>query len=340
MKKFITSVLILAAVLSFSLGIGAFAAEETPVTVYVDGVQLSFDTEPVIENGRTLVPMRAIFEALGAKVDWTDQTKTAHAETNGITIDITAGSNVLYKNGRPIELDGGAKITDSRMLVPARAVSEGLDVYVDWHANARRVVIVSSNAESFKTLSEADNAIFDSRYPGLRTQFEQELLYSAVQSSAAEYAEGIITANRLAVEYVAYVWDSVITNALIEIQSESETVYIVNEYENLTESQIAQVYKNIAAEKNVSSRDVLSAEFADYGGVLVTFASANEKDSCRYIAIAESSGGIRFFTARTAEDNKKLCNVVEITDNGLTDCGISVKDEDAFVTAVEKILNK
>lgn len=61
-------------------------------TVDLDGKQLSFDVQPTIENGRTLVPLRAIFEAMGANVDWNQSTQTATATKDGTTVKLTIGS--------------------------------------------------------------------------------------------------------------------------------------------------------------------------------------------------------------------------------------------------------
>ena len=58
-------------------GIEAYAEEAKTVSVYTDGTQIDFDVEPQIINDRTMVPMRAIFEAIGAEVNWDDSTKTA-----------------------------------------------------------------------------------------------------------------------------------------------------------------------------------------------------------------------------------------------------------------------
>ncbi len=52
------------------IAVPVYGAEDRPIRVMVDGAELAFDVDPVIENDRTLVPMRLIFEALGAKVDW------------------------------------------------------------------------------------------------------------------------------------------------------------------------------------------------------------------------------------------------------------------------------
>ena len=107
------------AVMSFQI----FASTDV-ITVFVDGEQINFDVlDPVTENDRTLVPMRAIFEALGATVTWDETTQTARAVKDVNTIKITIDSNIMYKNEESIILDVPARMIEDRTLVPIRAVS-------------------------------------------------------------------------------------------------------------------------------------------------------------------------------------------------------------------------
>ena len=116
---------------------------EKDIDVSVNGEYLYFeDQDPVIEDSRTLVPVRAIFEALGATIQWDGKTSTATATRNGITITIQINNNIMYKNGTPIALDVPAKIINDRTMVPARAVSEAFDCGVTWDAQYRTAVIV------------------------------------------------------------------------------------------------------------------------------------------------------------------------------------------------------
>lgn len=116
--------------------------EPGAVKVYVDGERLSFDQPPVILEGRTLVPLRAIFEALGAFVDWDDATKTVTAVLDNDMVELTIGSKELYKNDEVIaELDVPAQIVGGRTLVPARAVAEAYNATVRWVQETKSVVI-------------------------------------------------------------------------------------------------------------------------------------------------------------------------------------------------------
>ena len=87
--------LFLAVVLCAAMVIPASAS--SGVSVYLDGEKLSFDVEPIIVNGRTMVPMRAIFEKLGAMVEWDAPNSTAYAQKGTINVGITIGDKILYK---------------------------------------------------------------------------------------------------------------------------------------------------------------------------------------------------------------------------------------------------
>ena len=112
------------------------------IKVIVNGVELSFDQPPIIENGRTLVPLRAIFEALGADVEWEQSTQTVTAVRDDITVTLTIGSNILIKNGEEIELDVPAQLIGGRTLVPVRAVAESFGAEVGWDQSTRTVTII------------------------------------------------------------------------------------------------------------------------------------------------------------------------------------------------------
>ncbi len=123
-------------------------AEDEEIKVYVDGERLEFDVDPVTEDDRTLVPMRAIFEALGATVEWDDDTQTATAERGGDVVAVTIDSEMLYKNGRAVVLDVPARMIDDRTLVPVRAISESFDAEVEWIEETQSVIITTPVIEA------------------------------------------------------------------------------------------------------------------------------------------------------------------------------------------------
>jgi len=91
-------------VLAFLLTIFAFPVFAASPAIYVDGALLSSDVPPVVENGTTLVPLRVIFQSLGAQVNWDGNTKTVIAVKGNITIKLTIGSQTAYKNNVPLSI--------------------------------------------------------------------------------------------------------------------------------------------------------------------------------------------------------------------------------------------
>lgn len=112
-------------------------------TVLMDGRQLSFDVPPVIDNGRTLVPMASIFSELGATVTWDGTTQTVNAQKSDILIVLTIGNNAASKNGQMIILDVPPKIINGRTMVPLAFVSSALGADVNWDGTTQTVTIIS-----------------------------------------------------------------------------------------------------------------------------------------------------------------------------------------------------
>ena len=112
-------------------------------TVFYNGEKIKFDQIPVIENGRTLVPLRAIFEKIGAEVEWDGDTQTVTATKGDITVALTIDSTAATKNGETIALDVPAKIISGRTLVPVRFVSDCFGVDVAWDGIMQRVSLTS-----------------------------------------------------------------------------------------------------------------------------------------------------------------------------------------------------
>lgn len=119
------------------------SAPANSALVTVNGQQLNFKVAPVVVQGRTLVPLRAIFESLGVTVSWDDASRTVTATKNGVVITLPVGKTEATKNGQPVTLDVPATIVDGSTMVPVRFVSESLGASVDWNATTRTVTINS-----------------------------------------------------------------------------------------------------------------------------------------------------------------------------------------------------
>ncbi|WP_204758286.1 copper amine oxidase N-terminal domain-containing protein [Heliomicrobium gestii] len=121
-------------------------ALQTP-KVLLDGRELFFDVPPIIENGRILVPVRAIFEELGANLTWKGITQPIIASKGNTTIELQVGSYTSFKNGKQIILDVPPRVINDRTLVPLRFVSEALDAEVNWNSYTHTVSINSQVSE-------------------------------------------------------------------------------------------------------------------------------------------------------------------------------------------------
>ncbi|MGN0148918.1 MAG: carbohydrate-binding domain-containing protein [Clostridia bacterium] len=140
-KKIISTGLILALLIS---GSGCVFADKTyGIKVIYDGEVINFDVEPEIINDRTMVPMRAIFEAFGAKVKWDGETSTVTAKRKSKTISMTIGSTEMTKNEESYSFDTAPMIEEGRTLVPVRAISDLLELDVDWDEDTKTVTITT-----------------------------------------------------------------------------------------------------------------------------------------------------------------------------------------------------
>lgn len=111
------------------------------VSILVNGDEIEFDQPPIIVEERTLVPVRAIFEELGATVEWIQDTQTVVAQRDGKIITLQIDSNVMRVGNEDVELDVPAQIINDRTLVPVRAVAEAFECTVDWDGLTSTVII-------------------------------------------------------------------------------------------------------------------------------------------------------------------------------------------------------
>ena len=129
---------------------GIQTAAATSINVTLNNTPLHFDTPPVIENGRVLVPMRGILESLGYTVQWQEPTKTVLAMKDGMNISLPLDSRAVTVNNEAVTIDVPAKLNHSRTFVPLRFLAEYSGANVTWDAASSTVMIYSSEAEGYK----------------------------------------------------------------------------------------------------------------------------------------------------------------------------------------------
>jgi len=159
MKKLLS--LILATILVMS-AFSVNAAGE--ISVYIDGKMVSFDVQPQIIGGRTMVPIRAIFEMMGAQVDWDQARAAAICKRGETTVEMTVGSNLVVINGAAVAMDAAPVVINGRTLAPARYAAEAFGASVEWDASKSSVIISSKKlvtlyAPDGRTLSVPANEV-------------------------------------------------------------------------------------------------------------------------------------------------------------------------------------
>jgi len=114
------------------------------ITVKIESQRVNFaDQNPVIVDGRTLVPVRGVFEALGFDVEWDNATRTVSLTRDNYEVTIVIDSPTFNTNGVNHDLDVPAQIIGGRTMLPIRLVLESVGYYVGWN-EATRAVLVSA----------------------------------------------------------------------------------------------------------------------------------------------------------------------------------------------------
>lgn len=123
------------------------------IRVFYNDSQMSFDVPPTLVNGRILVPVKAIFEKLGATVGWDGSTKTVIAIKGDTVIKLKVDNKYALVNGKPIELDVPLKAINGRTLVPIRFVSENLGAKVEWDST-KKIIKITFNLNDISNVPE------------------------------------------------------------------------------------------------------------------------------------------------------------------------------------------
>jgi len=117
------------------------------ISVMVDGHPVQFDNVgPQYVNGRVLVPLRGVFEDMGAYVDWDPATRTVNASRGDMDVRLRIGDRIARVNGQTQELDVPAQIYRGSTMVPLRFLGESLGANVEWIDAQREVMISTANA--------------------------------------------------------------------------------------------------------------------------------------------------------------------------------------------------
>lgn len=132
------------------------SAEFSTITLKLDGKALKTDVAPVIENDRTLVPVRVISEASGAKVEWDAVSRVVKIIAKKLEIELEIDSTNAVVDGVDVSLDVPAKIISDRTMVPVRFVAENFGYKVEWDGKTGTVSLTSPEPSTDASSSKAN----------------------------------------------------------------------------------------------------------------------------------------------------------------------------------------
>lgn len=124
----------------------SWAEHMEAITLWLDGKKLALDVAPEVKNQRTMVPIRAVVEAIGGDVAWDQETRQVTMTRAGSTVTMTLDSTTASVNGAAVEMDVAPYATNGRTLIPARYAAEFFGQKVDWDGTKRQVLITEDTS--------------------------------------------------------------------------------------------------------------------------------------------------------------------------------------------------
>ena len=116
-------------------------AQQSSVIVVINGEHIHFKPPPIVRSGRVFVPLRGVFERLGATVNYAN--RHIDARGRGRTVSLTIDSPNAMVNGKPEIIDVPPFIVDQYTFVPLRFVSQSMGASVNWNENSYTVTIIA-----------------------------------------------------------------------------------------------------------------------------------------------------------------------------------------------------
>lgn len=353
MKRFIGTAAVLAALMVSNVMAGE------SISLKIDGTELECEVPPQIIDGRTMVPVRDIFEAVGAEVNWDSDTKTVTGIKGDTTVEMTVDSRTEFINGEAVEMDAAPVVTEGRTLAPARYVAEAFGCSVEWDAENKVVNIAVEDSDVPETDTEATtevtteavteaaddeyisffteksnkpaaidmSGIKDENLVGLydeaRYSFEQEVLSQYLFENSDEMTELIKNDSDAFEEKVKEEWNVYMSTSILSYALNSGNAELPDEIMAFTN---ADDNMNIITGKLNDDTYLSLIEMADDDTML----------SCAYIGIVYSDNeGFRYYTLEKSFDN--LYAVCQIDESSRGNFGMIENSENNMEIFIEFI---
>lgn len=267
--------LFLTAAAALCLSVSTFAQG---VTVSLDGNTVNFpNQQPVVVEGRTLIPLRGVFDNMGYTISWNGNTKTVTLSKGSDTIVINIGESCYYLNGNRNAIDVPAQIINGSTMLPLRAIADATGVNVTWDNNTKVAAIVTGGAQqSSGTAPAADSASeldFLAKYQSILSEYSQNTqkfmqIYSDFNSSDIDSIEDV---NKVANDFRD------VYNASVDAKNKFEALNCPPAYKELNNATIAYIdsLANIAklvpdlADGNITLEDY-NKKVDSYGADMMT----------------------------------------------------------------------
>ena len=265
MKKFHASirkltVAVLAVVLIAGLAPIALAAATEEISVTIDGVAVQFpDQLPVIEDGRTLVPISGVFGALGFTPEWNEEERLAVLASEEFTVAFTIDLYVFTVNDETFELEVPARIIGDRTMVPLRPVLEAIGIpseNIGWDEENRAITVVTVIVEVTEYEAEVEVEHEEEVEYDAEEEYEEEAEYDAEEEYEEEAEYDAEEEYEAEAEYDA------------EEEYEAETEYDAEDEEEVESIESFQSILDRFTEKLVAATPGLLEEFEAYAAEL------------------------------------------------------------------------
>lgn len=358
MKKYI-----LTFVTVFTLFTTVVTANEN-ISLKINGTDAEFDVMPQIIDGRTMVPVRAIFEAVGAEVTWDNGTKTVTGVKDNTTVKMTVNSNSETINGKTVEMDASPQIIDGRTLAPARYVAEAFGCSVEWDGVNKVVSIATSKTAKSDDVTESadDNSWIDfimaedgkpsaidfskisnddlrTLHSDTRYDFEQSAFPKSIFDDSENMADLIKNDTAKFSDTILQIWKQNSANHIIEYMINSDEAYTVSDEESIN-----KLITQFESDCYLFGSDNIGLSMCkiddDCYLTLLEMADDNYITYCSYIAIVyNDSFGFKYYTFEKSFDNYYA--VCEVTKDGRNNYGMVESSDDNklnFVNAVYKMI--
>ena len=255
-------------------GVTVAYGEESNISLQINGSEISAEVPPTIIDGRTMVPVRAIFEAVGANIDFDAETKTITARKGYTTVNMTVGANAVTVNNKEVQLDAPAVIVNGRTLAPARFVAETFGYTVQWDAE-NKIVKINGKESSTETTTETTTVTTTETSTETTTESTTETTTKATATSSSkkyydEYSDVL--------DYGTFSGANLVDKMTVELSDFKSHSYIYDfKYDESRFSGLDKVVETYAEQVEKTGWKVTAMAEAEEAGIITLICTKDDR---------------------------------------------------------------